>query len=128
MSSTSQKAGDFTTILFILFYKEKDVHKLITIDHINAHSLFHSAEAFMSVTRLLESTLPLLMYVAAPYSIPEERTEVVGIVLASVGSNTHLESTSCLCYASIVSTHFLITYPVKRQNKELLSMPFKRVY
>lgn len=125
MSSTRQKAGDFTTTLF---YKERDVHKLITSDHINAHSLFQSAEAFMSVPRLLASTLPLLMYVAAPYSIPEGRTEVVGTVLASVSGNTQLESTSCLCCAFIVSTHFLITYPVKRKNKELLSMAFKHVY
>lgn len=83
MSSATQKAGNFTTILFVLFYKNKDVHKLITIHRINAHDLLQSAEAFTSVTRRLVSALPLSIYLAAPYCVPEERMEVVGTVPTS---------------------------------------------
>lgn len=62
------------------------IHKLITIDHINAHNLLQSAEAFLSDEahgELLGSTLPLSIHVAASYSIPEERMEVVGTVPTS---------------------------------------------
>lgn len=48
-TSTTQKAGHFT-ILFILFYKH--IHRLITIDYINARGLFHGAETFVSVSSL----------------------------------------------------------------------------
>lgn len=48
-TSTTQKAEHFT-ILFILFYKH--IHRLITIDYINARGLFHGAETFVSVSSL----------------------------------------------------------------------------
>lgn len=122
--SATQKAGSFTTILFILFYKNKDVHKLITIDHINAHNLLQSAEAFMSVTRLLVSMLPSSIYVAAPYSIPEEKMEVVGTVPTS-----NPLPTSVVPPSSLLISLLLIHTPSKdkKRKKELLSMPLKRI-
>lgn len=112
MSSATQKAGNFTTILFILFYKNKDVHKLITTDRINAHDLLQSAEAFMSVTRLLVSTLPLSIYVAAPYCIPEERMEVVGTVPTS-----NPLPTSVVLPSSLLISLLLIHTPSKDKKR-----------
>lgn len=90
---------------FVHFVLQKDIHRLITIDYMNARGLFHGAEIIVSASNL---------HWHFSRQEEEEGGRESRTCLGKGGEDTHFEP-----FPTSISRLVRISYPIRRQKENL---------